>query len=224
MEEAALNVISSYKNIIFSEEELSKILVSNSIVDVISKTGELCRVKSEALSAENVLKPASLWDDFWCLISSNPFEAVITRLIITFSISLYKNYNDCTFVSELIKKPQNILESRIISLESVTSSLVKNRENMQGVREFIRQTKEAFTINVSAIHQLNDRVTNLYRYLNCKNNGLPFSPSLDIPTLDSDNLFGPSFNPNFPGLGQVLGGDPSIRQLAGEQLRVFFFE
>lgn len=64
LEEAVLSVISSYKNITFSEEEFSKILVSNSIVDVISKTEELCRVKSEALLAENVLRPVPLWNDF----------------------------------------------------------------------------------------------------------------------------------------------------------------
>jgi hypothetical protein len=123
-------------------------------------------------------------------------------------------------VNELIRDSQNIPESRITSLESVTSSLMGNRNDMFGVREFIRETKEAFAINVSAIHQLNDRINNLYRYINCKDHFASFPNSLDIPTLDSENFFGPSLNPNFPGLGQVLGGDPSIRRLAGERLPI----
>jgi hypothetical protein len=64
LEEVSLGIISSYKNIIFTEEEFSKIFSSNSIVDVISKTEELCRIKSEALLVENVPKPPSLWNDF----------------------------------------------------------------------------------------------------------------------------------------------------------------
>jgi hypothetical protein len=64
LEEAARSTISSYKNITFSEEEFSKILASNSIVDVISKTEELCKAKLQALLAENVLKPVPLWNDF----------------------------------------------------------------------------------------------------------------------------------------------------------------
>jgi hypothetical protein len=118
----------------------------------------LCKAKLQALLAENVLKPVPLWNDFWCFISSHPVEVVIVSLvIIALGISLYKNYNEYILVSELVKNPQNALESRIVSLESTTSSLVSNRDSMWWVREFIRETKEAFAINVSVyIHRLNE--------------------------------------------------------------------
>lgn len=140
--------------------------------------------------------------------------------MITFVISFYKNYTNYTPSVAFTTNPLNNLESRVGALEGTFLPLIHSRDSMLGVREFIRETKEAFLINTSAFHQLRVRVDNLYKYLSGNSS---ISPNfVDIPQLDPDNIFGPPINSSFPGLGHTLGGRPSVRVLAGENLPLLF--
>ncbi len=195
-------------------------MTSNSVEVVISRTESLCKIKLEHLTGIEIPVSNSSWNDFWCFISSHPFEViVISFVLITFAISFYRNYTEYTPNVEFTAKPLN-LESRVAALEGAFSPLMHNRESMLGIREFIRETKEAFSINTSAFHQLRARVDNLYRHLG--SNSLSGSNPHNIPQLDSGNIFGPPINSTFPGLGHTLGGRPFLRVLAGENLPLLF--
>lgn len=57
-------IISSHKGITFTEAEVSKILISNSVEEVVSITEELCRIKLEQLTDVKNPIPSSSWNDF----------------------------------------------------------------------------------------------------------------------------------------------------------------
>ena len=201
------DIISSHNGITFTEAEVSEILTSNSVESVISRTEGLSKIKLEQLTDIEIPASNSLWNDFWCFIASHPVEVIVISLVlITFGISFYRNYTEYTPNVEFTTQSLSSLESRVTALEGALSHLTRNRDNMVGVREFIRETKEAFTINTSAFRQLRDRVDNLYKHLDV--NPLPTPNPPHIPQLDADNIFGPPVNPLFPGLGHILGDAP----------------